>query len=153
VEKKKQPDFEPVQKAEVAYVVSMHKETTTLHSTTKKKDTNVAISQQKKPVAGVAHGNTHVVQIKDVKLEVEEDVVEQRVELQVHEKNDVEVKDDNGVKLLCTNQFTQNLKLIEKAGKIIYTLILPITCSPLVCKRGIGVYCNLFLLFNKSCLP
>jgi hypothetical protein len=46
------------------------------------------------------------VQIKVVKLDVAEEVVEERVELQVHEQNDVEVGDEDDVKLLCTNQFT-----------------------------------------------
>jgi hypothetical protein len=58
-------------------------------------------------------------QIKDVKLEVEEKVVEQRVKLQVHEQNDVEVGNEDGVKLLYTNQFNQKLKLIGKGGQII----------------------------------
>jgi hypothetical protein len=83
VEKKKRHDIEAVQKADVAYVESVHKENATLHSTVKK-DTAVAMSQKKKPVAGMAHGSTHTVQIKDVKLEVEEEVVEERVELHVH---------------------------------------------------------------------
>jgi hypothetical protein len=49
------------------------------------------------------------------------------VELQVHKQNDVEVGDEDGVKLFCTNQFTQKLKLIGKGGPIIYTLILHLT--------------------------
>jgi hypothetical protein len=90
----------------------------------------VAISQQKKPVLGVAHGNTHAVQNKDVKHEVQEEVVEDRVELQVHEQNDVEVGTEYGVKLLCTNQFTQKPKLVRKGGQIMYTLILPPRTNP-----------------------
>jgi hypothetical protein len=42
------------------------------------------------------------------------------------------------------------LKLIEKGGQFIYTLTLPLTCSFLGCKRGIGLSYNLFLFFNKS---
>jgi hypothetical protein len=87
----------------VVSVESTRKLNATLHSPTKKNDTAVAIWTQKKPVASVAHGNTHAVQIKDVKLEVEEEVVEEWVELQVHEQNDVEVGDEDGVKLLFTN--------------------------------------------------
>jgi hypothetical protein len=81
LEKKKWHDIKAVQKAEVACVESMRKENATLRSTVKKKDTAVAISQQKKTVIGVPHVNTHVVRIKDVKLEVDEGVVEERVEL------------------------------------------------------------------------
>jgi hypothetical protein len=92
----------------VAYVESVSKENATLHNTAKKKMT-MAISQQKKPVTGIAHGNTHAMQIKDVKLEVEEEVVEERVELQVHKQNNVEVGDEDDVKLLFTNQFTESL--------------------------------------------
>jgi hypothetical protein len=52
-----------------------------------KKGIVLAISQQKKSATGVAHGNTHTVQMKDVKLIVEEGVMEQRVEeLQVHSR-------------------------------------------------------------------
>jgi hypothetical protein len=80
LEKKKWHDIKAVQKAEVACVESMRKENATLRSTVKK-DTAVAISQQKKTVIGVPHVNTHVVRIKDVKLEVDEGVVEERVEL------------------------------------------------------------------------
>jgi hypothetical protein len=80
LEKKKWHDIKAVQKAEVACVESMRKENATLRSTVKK-DTAVAISQQKKTVIGVPHVNTHVVRIKDVKLEVDEEVVEERVEL------------------------------------------------------------------------
>jgi hypothetical protein len=68
------------------------------------------------------------------------------VELQVHEQNDVEVGNGDGVKLLCTNQFTQKLKLIEKDRQIIYTLILPLTCSSLGCRHEIGV-CYNFLIY------
>jgi hypothetical protein len=92
VEKKKQSDIEAMQNAEVAYVESMRKENATLHSTSKK-DNTVAIWQQTNPVASVAHGNTHDVQIKDLKLDVEEVVVEELVELQVYQQNDVEVGD------------------------------------------------------------
>jgi hypothetical protein len=80
LDKKKWHDIKAVQKAEVACVESMRKENATLRSTVKK-DTAVAISQQKKTVIGVPHVNTHVVRIKDVKLEVDEEVVEERVEL------------------------------------------------------------------------
>jgi hypothetical protein len=80
LEKKKWHDIKAVQKAEVACVESMRKENATLRSTVKKKDTTVAISQQKKTVIGVPHVNTHV-RIKDVKHEVDEGVVEERVEL------------------------------------------------------------------------
>jgi hypothetical protein len=62
-----------VQNAEVVYLESVRKENATLHSTMKKKDTVVKILQQKKPVAGIAYSNTHAMQIKDVKLEVEEE--------------------------------------------------------------------------------
>jgi hypothetical protein len=65
-----------MQKVQVASVESVRKENATFHSTMKKKDTTVVTSQQKTPVVGVAHGNTHVVQIKDVKHEVEQEVVE-----------------------------------------------------------------------------
>jgi hypothetical protein len=61
-----------VQNAEVVYLESVRKENATLHSTMKK-DTVVKILQQKKPVAGIAYSNTHAMQIKDVKLEVEEE--------------------------------------------------------------------------------
>jgi hypothetical protein len=130
----------------VAYVESVSKENATLHNTAKKKMT-MAISQQKKPVTGIAHGNTHAMQIKDVKLEVEKEVVEERVELQVHKQNNVEVGDEDDVKLLFTNQFTEKLKLSDKGGQIIYALALPLTCSSIVCKCGKGVDCNLFLFF------
>jgi hypothetical protein len=119
VEKKKRPDIEVTQTTEVASVESEHKENATLHSTVKKKDRAMAISQQKKSATGITNNNTHAMQIKDVKLEVEEKVVEQRVKLQVHEQNDVEVGNEDGVKLLYTNQFNQKLKLIGKGGQIV----------------------------------
>jgi hypothetical protein len=87
----------------VVYVESVRKENATLHPTVKKKNMAVAILQQKKPVAGIAHGNTQTMQIKDVKLEVQEEVVAEQVELHVHQQNDVEVGDKDGVKVLCTN--------------------------------------------------
>jgi hypothetical protein len=74
------------------------------------------------------------------------------VELQVRKQNDVEVGDEVGVKLFCTNQFTQKLKLIGKGGQTIYTLILPLTCSYLGSRHGIGVVHNLFLFFYKLSL-
>jgi hypothetical protein len=58
------------------------------------------------------------------------------VELQVRKQNDVEVGDEVGVKLFCTNQFTQKLKLIGKGGQTIYTLILPSRAAILVADMG-----------------